>query len=73
MDQDFGVDRLAGRSTGTTAFTYHRRVLSRASPMPVISNRSRVSLIVALILVGLLLSMYWAGRLAEQRAWAERG
>ncbi|HAJ87421.1 MAG TPA: two-component sensor histidine kinase, partial [Pseudomonas sp.] len=41
--------------------------------MPVISNRSRVSLIVALILVGLLLSMYWAGRLAEQRAWAERG
>jgi two-component system C4-dicarboxylate transport sensor histidine kinase DctB len=41
--------------------------------MPALSNRLRVTLIVALILVGLLLSMYWAGRLAEQRAWAERG
>ena len=37
------------------------------------SSRLRVILIVALILVGLLLSMYWAGRLAEERAWAERG
>ena len=26
LDQDFGVDRLAARSTGTTAFAYHRRV-----------------------------------------------
>jgi two-component system C4-dicarboxylate transport sensor histidine kinase DctB len=41
--------------------------------MPALPNRLRVTLIVALILVGLLLSMYWAGRLAEQRAWAERG
>ncbi len=40
--------------------------------MPALSNRQRVTLIVALILIGLLLSMYWAGRLAEQRAWAER-
>ena len=40
--------------------------------MPAPSNRLRVTLIVALILIGLLLSMYWAGRLAEQRAWAER-
>ncbi|MCQ4321683.1 sensor histidine kinase [Stutzerimonas stutzeri] len=40
--------------------------------MPALPNRLRVTLIVALILVGLLLSMYWAGRLAEQRAWAER-
>ncbi len=40
--------------------------------MPALSNRLRVTLIVALILIGLLLSMYWAGRLAEQRAWAER-
>ena len=40
--------------------------------MPALSNRLRVTLIVALILIGLLLSMYWAGRLAEQRAWVER-
>src|SRR5690606_17242047 len=40
---------------------------------PAMSSRLRVILIVALILVGLLLSMYWAGRLAEERAWAERG
>jgi len=40
--------------------------------MSALSNRLRVTLIVALILIGLLLSMYWAGRLAEQRAWAER-
>ena len=40
--------------------------------MPALPNRFRVSLIVALILVGLLLSMYWAGRLAEQRAGRAR-
>jgi two-component system C4-dicarboxylate transport sensor histidine kinase DctB len=40
--------------------------------MPVLSSRYRVVLIVALILLGLLLSMYWAGRIAEQRAWDER-
>ncbi|MBE7375283.1 sensor histidine kinase [Pseudomonas sp. AL-54] len=41
--------------------------------MATMSSRLRVILIVALILVGLLLSVYWAGRLAEERAWAERG
>lgn len=40
--------------------------------MPISSRRLRVALIVALILIGLLLSIYWAGRLAEQRAWTER-
>lgn len=40
--------------------------------MPALANRHRVVLIVLLIFVGLLLSLYWAGRLAEQRAWAER-
>lgn len=40
--------------------------------MPAFAHRHRVALIVLLILGGLLLSMYWAGRLAEQRAWAER-
>ncbi|OYW96027.1 MAG: two-component sensor histidine kinase [Pseudomonadales bacterium 32-61-5] len=40
--------------------------------MPALSSRVRVALIVLLILGGLLLSMYWAGRLAEQRTWAER-
>lgn len=40
--------------------------------MPVLAHRHRVVLIVLLILGGLLLSMYWAGRLAEQRAWSER-
>ncbi|WP_313087769.1 ATP-binding protein [Pseudomonas sp.] len=40
--------------------------------MPVLSSRNRVALIVGLILLGLLLSIYWAGRIAEQRAWAER-
>jgi len=40
--------------------------------MSALANRYRVVLIVLLIFAGLLLSMYWAGRLAEQRAWAER-
>ncbi|MGN5594244.1 sensor histidine kinase [Stutzerimonas nitrititolerans] len=40
--------------------------------MPAFANRHRVALIVLLIFAGLLLSMYWAGRLAEQRTWAER-
>ncbi|WP_417779466.1 sensor histidine kinase [Stutzerimonas xanthomarina] len=40
--------------------------------MPALSSRLRVALIVLLIIVGLLLSMYGAGRIAEQRAWAER-
>ncbi len=40
--------------------------------MPAMSSRLRVVLIVAPILAGLLLSMYWAGQLAEQRAWSER-
>lgn len=40
--------------------------------MPALANRHRVVLIVLLIFGGLLLSLYWAGRLAEQRAWAER-
>lgn len=40
--------------------------------MPVLSSRLRVVLIVLLIIVGLLLSMYGAGRIAEQRAWGER-
>lgn len=40
--------------------------------MPVLVNRYRVVLIVLVIFAGLLLSMYWAGRLAEQRAWAQR-
>jgi len=40
--------------------------------MPALSSRVRVALIVLLILGGLLLSMYWAGRLAEQRTWTER-
>ena len=40
--------------------------------MPALANRYRVVLIVLLIFAGLLLSMYWAGRLAEQRTWAER-
>ena len=40
--------------------------------MPALANRYRVILIVLLIFAGLLLSMYWAGRLAEQRTWAER-
>ncbi|WP_313433180.1 sensor histidine kinase [Stutzerimonas nitrititolerans] len=40
--------------------------------MPTLANRYRVVLIVLLIFAGLLLSMYWAGWLAEQRTWAER-
>jgi len=40
--------------------------------MPALSSRHRVALIVLLIFAGLLLSMYWAGWLAEQRTWAER-
>ncbi len=40
--------------------------------MSALANRHRVVLIVLLILAGLLLSMYWAGRLAEQRAWVGR-
>lgn len=40
--------------------------------MPALSSRYRVALIVALILLGLVLCMYWAGRIAEQRAWDER-
>jgi len=40
--------------------------------MPALANRYRVVLIVLLIFAGLLLSMYWAGWLAEQRTWAER-
>jgi two-component system C4-dicarboxylate transport sensor histidine kinase DctB len=40
--------------------------------MPALPSRYRVALIVTLILFGLLLSIYAAGRLAEQRAWTER-
>jgi two-component system C4-dicarboxylate transport sensor histidine kinase DctB len=40
--------------------------------MPALFSRYRVALIVALILLGLVLCMYWAGRIAEQRAWDER-
>lgn len=40
--------------------------------MTSLPRRYRVVLIVALILLGLLLSIYWAGRMAEQRAWDER-
>lgn len=40
--------------------------------MPALAHRHRVVMIVVLILGGLLLSMYWAGRLAEQRVWLER-
>ncbi|HAQ27982.1 MAG TPA: two-component sensor histidine kinase, partial [Pseudomonas sp.] len=40
--------------------------------MPTLANCYRVVLIVLLIFAGLLLSMYWAGWLAEQRTWAER-
>ena len=40
--------------------------------MPALPSRYRVALITSLILIGLLLSMYWAGRIAEQRAWVER-
>ncbi|WP_312904536.1 sensor histidine kinase [Stutzerimonas nitrititolerans] len=40
--------------------------------MPALSSRHRVALIVLLIFAGLLLSMYWAGRVAEQRTWTER-
>lgn len=40
--------------------------------MPALANRYRVPLIVLVIFAGLLLSMYWAGRLAEQRTWTER-
>lgn len=40
--------------------------------MSALTHRRRVTLIVLLILGGLLLSMYGAGRLAEQRAWIER-
>jgi len=40
--------------------------------MIALSSRYRVALIISLILAGLLLSMYWAGRIAEQRAWTER-
>ncbi|WP_217475471.1 sensor histidine kinase [Stutzerimonas stutzeri] len=40
--------------------------------MPVLTSRYRVAFIISLILAGLLLSMYGAGRIAEQRAWAER-
>src|SRR5690606_22627241 len=40
---------------------------TRKTGMPAFANRHRVALIVLLILAGLLLSMYWAGRLAEQR------
>ena len=40
--------------------------------MPVPTSRYRVALIISLILAGLLLCMYWAGHIAERRAWAER-
>ena len=40
--------------------------------MPALSSRYRVAFLTLLILVGLALSMYWAGRVAEGRAWAER-
>jgi len=40
--------------------------------MPSPLRHLRVILIVALIVLGLLLSMHWAGRLAEQRALLER-
>ena len=40
--------------------------------MPALAIRYRVLLIVLLIFAGLALSMYWAGRLAEQRTWTER-
>jgi len=36
------------------------------------SSRLRFILIVASILLGLALSLFWAGRIAEQRVWAER-
>ncbi len=45
---------------------------TRKTGMPTLANRYRVVLIVLLIFAGLLLSMYWAGWLAEQRTWAER-
>nr|WP_084166382.1 ATP-binding protein [Stutzerimonas azotifigens] len=35
--------------------------------------RARVVLIAALIVAGLVLSMVWAGRIAERHAWVERG
>ncbi|MFG3693349.1 ATP-binding protein [Stutzerimonas stutzeri] len=40
--------------------------------MSVPTSRYRVALIITLILAGLLLCMYWAGHIAERRAWAER-
>ena len=40
--------------------------------MPALAIRYRVLLIVLLIFAGLALSMYWAGRVAEQRTWTER-
>jgi len=45
---------------------------TRKTGMPTLANCYRVVLIVLLIFAGLLLSMYWAGWLAEQRTWAER-
>ena len=39
---------------------------------PVMPSRYRVALITTIILVGLLLCVYWGGRIAEGRAWAER-
>src|SRR5690606_28557817 len=42
---------------------------TRKTGMPTLANRYRVVLIVLLIFTGLLLSMYWAGWLAEQRTW----
>jgi two-component system C4-dicarboxylate transport sensor histidine kinase DctB len=47
------------------------RLLSELA-MSVMPSRYRVVLISMIILIGLLLSMYWAGRVAEGRAWAER-
>ena len=48
------------------------RLHYREPTMPAQTSRYRVALITSLILAGLLLSMYWAGRIAEQRAWTER-
>src|SRR5690554_5460416 len=46
--------------------------LQEETRMAALTHRRRVTLIVLLILDGLLLSMYGAGRLAEQQAWIER-
>src|SRR5690606_42083485 len=67
----YSTSSLLGR-TSIIRFWLNIAALIREAPMPALAHRHRVVMIGVLIAGGLLLSMYWAGRLAGQRVWLER-